>query len=206
MCGDKILIIMMLTIINGSIGGKNGNTASLIKKIRKKINKISPDSKVRILHLHKDFDWPKVRNVIKESDGLIFCTGTYWDSWGSNMQQLFEKMTEIEGKKHLIGKPAGVIVTMHSVGGKEVASRMQGVLCSMGCILPPFSAFAYSYADHVAHQSRFLGKKLLDDVWRIEDLHAFLFNIIQYASGGKEWKVWDFLDTKDYNPESIWLK
>jgi len=197
---------MMLTIINGSIGGKNGNTASLIKKIRKKINKISPDSKVRILHLHKDFDWPKVRNVIKESDGLIFCTGTYWDSWGSNMQQLFEKMTEIEGKKHLIGKPAGVIVTMHSVGGKEVASRMQGVLCSMGCILPPFSAFAYSYADHVAHQSRFLGKKLLDDVWRIEDLHAFLFNIIQYASGGKEWKVWDFLDTKDYNPESIWLK
>jgi multimeric flavodoxin WrbA len=196
----------MLTIINGSIGGKNGNTASLIKKIRKKINKISPDSKVRILHLHKDFDWPKVRNVIKESDGLIFCTGTYWDSWGSNMQQLFEKMTEIEGKKHLIGKPAGVIVTMHSVGGKEVASRMQGVLCSMGCILPPFSAFAYSYADHVAHQSRFLGKKLLDDVWRIEDLHAFLFNIIQYASGGKEWKVWDFLDTKDYNPESIWLK
>jgi multimeric flavodoxin WrbA len=196
----------MLTIINGSIGGKNGNTASLIKKIRKKINKISPDSKVRILHLHKDFDWPKVRNVIKESDALIFCTGTYWDSWGSNMQQLFEKMTEIEGKKHLIGKPAGVIVTMHSVGGKEVASRMQGVLCSMGCILPPFSAFAYSYADHVAHQSRFLGKKLLDDVWRIEDLHAFLFNIIQYASGGKEWKVWDFLDTKDYNPESIWLK
>ena len=27
-----------LTIINGSIGGKNGNTGSLIKKIRKKIN------------------------------------------------------------------------------------------------------------------------------------------------------------------------
>ena len=136
-----------LTIINGSIGGKNGNTGSLIKKIKRKINRIDSNIKIKILHLHKDFFWPKVRHIIKESDALIFCTGTYWDSWGSNMQHLFEKMTEIEGKKHLLGKPAGVIVTMHSVGGKEVASRMQGVLCSMGCVLPPFSAFAYSYAD-----------------------------------------------------------
>jgi len=195
-----------LTIINGAIGGKNGNTGSLIKKIRKKINKIDPNIKIKILHLHKDFFWPKVRHIIKESDALIFCTGTYWDSWGSNMQQLFEKMTEIEGKKHLLGKPAGVIVTMHSVGGKEVASRMQGVLCSMGCVLPPFSAFAYIYADHVAHQSRYLGKKLLDDVWHIEDLQAFLSNIIKYAKDEKDWQVWDFLDTEAYNPTSVWLK
>ena len=65
-----------LTIINGSIGGKNGNTASLIKKIRRKINKIDTSIKVKILHLHKDFYWPKVRHIIKESDALIFCTGT----------------------------------------------------------------------------------------------------------------------------------
>ena len=195
-----------LTIINGAIGGKNGNTGSLIKKIRRKINKIDSNISVKILHLHKDFFWPKVRHIIKESDALIFCTGTYWDSWGSNMQQLFEKMTEIEGKKHLLGKPAGVIVTMHSVGGKEVASRMQGVLCSMGCVLPPFSAFAYIYADHVAHQSRYLGKKLLDDVWHIEDLQAFLSNIIKYAKDEKDWQVWDFLDTEAYNPTSVWLK
>jgi len=197
---------MTLTIVNGSIGGKNGNTASLIQKIRKKINKIYKTIKIKILHLHKDFFWPKVRHVIKESDALIFCTGTYWDSWGSNMQQLFEKMIEIEGKKHLLGKPAGVIVTMHSVGGKEVASRMQGVICSMGCVLPPFSAFAYSYADHVAHQSRYLGKKLLDDVWHIEDLESFLYNIIAYANGTKDWRVWEYLDTETYNPSSVWLK
>lgn len=195
-----------LTIINGSIGGKNGNTASLIKKIKRKISKIDSNIKIKILHLHSNFDWPKVRNIIKDSNALIFCTGTYWDSWGSPMQQLFEKMTEIEGKQHLLGKPAGVIVTMHSVGGKEVASRMQGVLCSMGCVLPPFSAFAYSYSDHIAHQSRFLGKKLLDDVWHIEDLSAFLFNIITYSKGEKNWKVWDYLDTNAYNPTSVWLK
>lgn len=197
---------LVLTIINGSIGGKNGNTGSLIRKIKKKIDRIDSGIKIKIVHLHKDFHWPKVRHIIKESNALIFCTGTYWDSWGSNMQQLFEKMTEIEGKKHLLGKPAGVIVTMHSVGGKEVASRMQGVLCSMGCALPPFSAFAYSYADHVAHQSRYLGKKLLDDVWHIEDLQAFLSNIINYMKDKKTWQVWDYLDTEAYNPTSVWLK
>ena len=122
------------------------------------------------------------------------------------MQQLFEKMTEIEGKKHLLGKPAAAIVTMHSVGGKEISSRIQGVLSSMGCILPPFSAFAYSYADHVAHQSRFMGKKLLDDVWKIDDLHALLWNIIECSKGRKDWKVWSYLDTEAFNPTSVWLK
>ena len=195
-----------LTIINGSIGGKNGNTGSLIKKIKRKIFKIDSSIKIKILHLHKDFFWPKVRHIIKESDALIFCTGTYWDSWGSNMQQIFEKMTEIEGKKHLLGKPAGVIVTMHSVGGKEVASRMQGVLCSMGCVLPPFSAFAYSFPVTIVQQSRYMGKKLLDDVWHIEDLQAFLSNIIKYAKDEKDWQVWEYLDTEAYNPTSVWLK
>jgi len=197
---------IIITIINGSIGGKNGNTGSLIKKIKKKIYSIDSNIKIKILHLHKDFYWPKVRHLIKDSDALIFCTGTYWDSWGSPMQQLFEKMTEIEGKKHLLGKPAAAIVTMHSVGGKEISSRIQGVLSSMGCILPPFSAFAYSYADHVAHQSRFMGKKLLDDVWKIDDLHALLWNIIECSKGRKDWKVWSYLDTEAFNPTSVWLK
>jgi hypothetical protein len=58
----------------------------------------------------------------------------------------------------------------------------------------------------VAHQSRYLGKKLLDDVWHIEDLHAFLWNIIEYCKGNKDWKVWDYLDTETYNPTSVWLK
>ena len=58
------LINTNLTIINGSIGGKNGNTASLIKKIKRKVYKIDPNIKIKILHLHSNFDWPKVRNII----------------------------------------------------------------------------------------------------------------------------------------------
>ena len=195
-----------LSIINGSLGGRTGNTFNLIKKLKKTVHKIDPEIKVRIIHLAPNFNWPHVRKYIRTSDALIFCTGTYWQSWGSPLQHLFEKMTEIEGKKHLLGKPAGAIVTMHSVGGQEVASRIQGVLCSLGCVLPPFSGFAYSYADHVAHRSRYHGKKLMDDVWHIEDTHSLVFNIIEYMKGTNKWKVWDFLDTDAYDPTSIWLK
>lgn len=195
-----------LSIINGSLGGRTGNTFNLIKKLKKTVHKIDPEIKVRIIHLAPNFNWPHVRKYIRTSDALIFCTGTYWQSWGSPLQHLFEKMTEIEGKKHLLGKPAGAIVTMHSVGGQEVASRIQGVLCSLGCVLPPFSGFAYSYADHVAHKSRYHGKKLMDDVWHIEDTYSLVSNIVEYMKGTNKWKVWDFLDTDAYDPTSIWLK
>lgn len=195
-----------ISIINGALGGRTGNTFNLIKKLKKTVHKIDPDIKVRIIHLHPSFNWPHVRKYLRTSDALIFCTGTYWQSWGSPLQHLFEKMTEVEGKKHVLGKPAGAIVTMHSVGGQEVASRIQGVLCSLGCVLPPFAGFAYSYADHVAHKSRYHGKKLLDDVWHIEDTYALVYNIIEYMKGTHKWKVWDFLDTEAYDPTTIWLK
>jgi len=195
-----------LSIINGALGGRTGNTFNLIKKLKKTVHKIDPEIKVRIIHLTPNFNWPHVRKYIRKSDALIFCTGTYWQSWGSPLQLLFEKMTEIEGKKHLLGKPAGAIVTMHSVGGQEVASRIQGVLVSLGCVLPPFCGFAYSYADHVAHRTRFNGKKLMDDVWHIEDTYALVYNIVEYMKGTNKWKVWDFLDTNAYDPTSIWLK
>jgi multimeric flavodoxin WrbA len=198
--------VVKISIINGSLGGRSGNTGHLINKIRKILQKIDPSIKVCVLNLSPSFDWLRIRKGIRSSDGLLFCSGTYWDSWGSPMQQLFEKMTQIEGKKHLVGKPVSVIVTMHSVGGKEIVSRMQGVLCSMGCMIPPFTGFAYSYSDHIAHKSRVTGKKLLDDVWHINDLNALLGNLVEAVKKTNNWKVWDYLDTNALDPAYIWLK
>lgn len=198
--------MVKISIINGSLGGRSGNTGQLINKIRKILQKIDPSIKVCVLNLSPSFDWLRARKTIRTSDGLLFCSGTYWDSWGSPMQQLFEKMTQIEGKKHLVGKPVSVIVTMHSVGGKEIVSRMQGVLCSMGCMIPPFTGFAYSYSDHIAHKSRVTGKKLLDDVWHIDDLNALLANLVEAVKKTNNWKVWDYLDTNALDPAYIWLK
>lgn len=196
----------IITIINGSLGGRTGNTNNLILKVKKIILKENSHSKVKIIHLSPHFDWLKVKRYIKSSNILIFCTGTYWDSWGSPMQHLFEKMTQIEGKKHLLGKPAGAIVTMHSVGGKEVVSRILGNLVSLGCTIPPFAGFAYAYSDHVAHKLRTSGNKLLDDVWHIDDLVAFVHNLFESYYGTKDFKVWDYLDTQAMDPTYVWLK
>lgn len=196
----------VVTIINGSLGGRTGNTNNLLKRVKKLVLKRNPDTKVRIVHLCPSFDWLKIKRYIKTSNILILSTGTYWDSWGSPMQQLFEKMTQIEGKKHLLGKPAGAIVTMHSVGGKEVCSRILGNLISLGCMVPPFASFAYAYSDHVAHKSRTSGKKLLDDVWHMDDLEAFIHNLFEVHEGTKNFKVWDYLDTQALDPNYVWLK
>jgi len=196
----------IVTIINGSLGGRTGNTNNLLKRVKKLVLKRNSNTKVRIVHLCPSFDWLKIKRYIKSSNILILSTGTYWDSWGSPMQQLFEKMTQIEGKKHLLGKPAGAIVTMHSVGGKEVCSRILGNLVSLGCTVPPFAGFAYAYSDHVAHKSRTSGKKLLDDVWHMDDLEAFVHNLFEIHEGTRNFRVWDYLDTQALDPNYVWLK
>lgn len=195
-------------IINGAIGGRTGNTSMLLKKVKKTILKQHDNVKVKIIQLYPTFCWNAVKRNIKKADCLIFSTGTYWDSWGSPMQQLFEKMTILEGSDYLLGKPACAIVTMHSVGGKEVCSRILGNLVSLGCMIPPFAGFAYSYADHVAHKSRTSSKRLLDDVWHIEDLETLLHNLIKAADieSKPEYRVWNFLNTTVFDPTTVWLK
>jgi len=195
-------------IINGAIGGRTGNTSMLLKKVKKTILKQHDNVRVKIIQLYPTFCWNAVKRNIKKADCLIFSTGTYWDSWGSPMQQLFEKMTILEGSDYLLGKPACAIVTMHSVGGKEVCSRILGNLVSLGCMIPPFAGFAYSYADHVAHKSRTSSKRLLDDVWHIEDLETLLHNLIKAADieSKPEYRVWNFLNTTVFDPTTVWLK
>lgn len=195
-------------IINGAIGGRTGNTSMLLKKVKKTVLKQHDNVRVKIIQLYPTFCWNSVKRNIKKADCLIFSTGTYWDSWGSPMQQLFEKMTILEGSDYLLGKPACAIVTMHSVGGKEVCSRILGNLVSLGCMIPPFAGFAYSYADHVAHKSRTSSKRLLDDVWHIEDLETLLHNLIKAADieSKPEYRVWNFLNTTVFDPTTVWLK
>ena len=180
----------------------------LLKKVKRMILKEHENTRVRIVHLGHAFTWNIVKRAIKKADALIFATGTYWDSWGSPMQMLFEKMTVLEGSKYLVGKPAAAIVTMHSVGGKEVCSRIIGNLVSLGCMVSPFAGFAYSYADHVAHKTRTSGRRLLDDVWHIQDLQSLLNNLVKAANmeTKPDYEVWDFLNTTAFDPTTVWLK
>jgi hypothetical protein len=87
---------------------------------------------------------------------------------------------------------AAAVVTMHSVGGKEVLSRLQGVLSTLGLLIPPMSAMTYSLAGHVAARSDDPAyASFRDDFWQQEDLEVIGHNLLEAASGGRSWKSWN---------------
>jgi hypothetical protein len=121
-------------------------------------------------------------------------------SWGSPMQQLFEQMTKLEGTPSLLGKPSAVVVTMHSVGGEEVMGRMQSVLSTMGCLIPPMSGWTYGYVDQQSLKYAPNKGKLLDDVWSIEDLDIVVNNLVEATKKKGKYIGWSL----HKNPSILW--
>lgn len=109
--------------INGSPHGAAGNCARLAHKIE---GFFATRARLDTIHLAEGASFEAVRPRLEKAAGFLFLTGTYWDSWGSPLQKFLEDATETEGSSLWLGKPCGVAVLMHSVGGKEVVSRLQG--------------------------------------------------------------------------------
>jgi NAD(P)H-dependent FMN reductase len=183
-------------VLNGSPSGDNGNCAAFIKKISKLDRTLSID----VVHLARTSPNASLKNKIAASDGVIFVTGTYWDSWGSPMQKLLEGITDMEGTPALMGKPCAVMVLMHSVGGKSVLSRLQGVLSTMGFLIPPMSGMVYSLVSDIALKSKSTHAK---DFWQIEDAELILENLKVAMAMKVQWTTWP-VDKKD--PRRKWFK
>ena len=176
-----------ILILNGSIGGESGNTHAVLQFL---IACLSARCAVEIVHLATDLRTaPEREALIAWADGFVFATGTYWDSWGSPMQRLLEESTYLESCEIWLGKPAAVVVTMHSVGGKGIVSRLQGVLSTMGLAIPPMTGFAYSLACHLAMCGNAADPEL-GDFWQLDDLPVIAHNLIEAATGGRAWKTW----------------
>ena len=79
-----------ILIINGSLGGANGNTNVLIEKASQYLSQYQIN--FEILHLEEYFkkNQNDLLSKISWADGFIFTTGTYWDSWGSPLQIFLE--------------------------------------------------------------------------------------------------------------------
>ena len=155
---------------------------------------------LQVIHLAEEKYGPKLRKKILESQAIIFTTGTYWDSWGSPLQKLLEQMTELEGHKELMGKPCAVFVLMHSIGGKGILSRLQGVLSTFGFMIPPMSGMVYSLVSDIALKSRSTHAK---DFWHLDDAQLILENLTRAAHTKINWKSWP-VDMKD--ARRVWLK
>ncbi len=185
-----------ILVLNGSPQGKSGNCAKLIDRLKKRISK---KAKLELIHLKDTRNFSSLEKKFKEAEGFIFVTGTYWDSWGSPLQWCLEQMTTLEGSPTLVGKPVAIFVLMHSVGGKSVLSRLQGVLSTMGLLIPPMSGMVYSLVNQIALKSK---NNHAADFWQLDDIDLILQNLILACENPLPWKVWP-VDKK--NPRRKWL-
>lgn len=191
-----------ILILNGSLTGSEGNTEELILHLEKNLK--AQGANVETLHLNtfleKKITLPEIKVKLEKAHGFVFTTGTYWDSWGSPMQYFLEAATEFEASDLFMGKSAAVVVTMHSVGGKSVLSRLQGVLNTQGLLIPPMSGMVYSLAQHLALTTN---SSFAEDFWSLEDSEIIIHNLLVSLSQKTNYKPWP-IDQKD--PKRIWIK
>lgn len=191
-----------ILILNGSLGAGTGNTDFLIEHIQTKLKTYKAATEVVHLKelLEKNLSLADLKTKLTAADGFIFTSGTYWDSWGSPMQYFLETSTEFEGTDLFLGKPAAVLITMHSVGGKGVLSRLQGVLNTIGIMIPPMTGIVYSLAGKLALETE---STFADDFWGLEDLNVIAHNLMTCLNKEQTYKPWA-VDRDD--PKRVWIK
>lgn len=194
-----------ILILNGSLGDHSGNTARVLDLCNNIANEKDIDCEIYHLKnlLEKSSDisaeLESLRQKIARTDGFIFSSGTYWDSWGSPMQFFLEKATIFEASSLFMAKPAAVVITMHSVGGKGVLSRLQGVLNTLGFLIPPMSGMVYALSTQLALQHP---NSFAEDFWSLEDLEIIMHNLITSMNNSVDFLPWT-VDKKD--PTRIWF-
>ena len=188
-----------ILILNGSLGADQGNTGILIERIQKQFSVENEVIHLKYL-LEKKITLSELKQKLQSADGFVFTSGTYWDSWGSPMQYFLEAATEFEASDIFMGKPAAVMITMHSVGGKGVLSRLQGVLNTLGLMIPPMSGLVYSLAGQLALDTR---STFSEDFWSLEDIDIVAHNLLTALYKQQSYKPWP-VDHKD--PKRIWVQ
>jgi hypothetical protein len=176
-----------VVILNGSPSGAAGNTWAAVERLLPHLAPLYADC----IQLAEVGDPAPLKPALARAGGFLFATGTYWDSWGSPLQRFFETATELEGSEIWFGKPAAVLVTMHSVGGKGVLSRLQGVLCSLGLEIPPMTGMVYSFANHLALAGGAQTSGVEADLWQLNDLAVIAANLrVAMAAPRGGWSSW----------------
>lgn len=89
-----------------------------------------------------------------------------------------------------------MFVLNHSVGGKAVLSRLQGVLSTFGCLIPPMSGMVYSLVTALALKTS-KSLKYKDDFWTIDDVALILENFQLALNIKTKWKAW-LVDRKNF--------
>lgn len=177
---------MRLLIIEGGIHGstRNCGQVAIISK------ELSPFKVTDIFYLSEK---QPTEEQFVQADAYLFITGTYWDSCGWPLQKFIEDFTHLECDARIVGKPAGVIALCHTVGGKSVLSRLQGILSCEGFMIPPLTGMVVA-RDSMQSNS--------EDSWTLADIDTVLKNLHKAAQIIVPWAVWP-VDRGDFT--KVWI-
>ena len=218
-----------LLLLNAALAGDAGNTAVLLARARRLLARRATVESLTLASLPTSFSDAQLSalhsqplpvsqlsalnsqlvGALTRADGFLLGTGTHWDSWSSVLQTFLEDATPHEGTALWLGKPAAVIVSEHSTGGKAVLSRLQGVLVTLGCTLPPMSGLVLSRAAVLAaHHSPLPATTA--DFWCEADLRIVCHNLAEAARislpgatpARPRWRTWP-VDRHDFHAR--WL-
>jgi chromate reductase len=202
-----------ILILNAALAGPAGSTAVALARLERALTRRARVCTVTLA----THSFAEIRDELTRADAFVFGTGTHWDSWSSVLQRFLEDATETEGTKLWLGKPAACVVTEHSVGGKGVLSRLQGVLVTLGCALPPMSGLVLSKVAQIAAAEAEKGEVARDkcqdvggrgaakkqttgteDFWCADDLKIVAHNLLEAVNGTQRWKAWP-VDRTDFS-------
>jgi NAD(P)H-dependent FMN reductase len=110
--------------------------------------------------------------ALAAADAVLVATGTYWSAASSLVQRWLEVLTFTEGGDVWRGTAAGVIVTMHGVGGLEVAQRLAGTLVLLGATVPGAGIIALAEPRPEPDA----------DTWVPSDLETLVHNVLAVAA------------------------
>ncbi len=191
-----------ILLLNASLAGPTGNSARLLALLAPRL---APHAELHHAALAGPaaVTFASLEPALHSADAFVFATGTHWDSWSSPLQKFLEDATPAEATALWLGKPAAALVTEHSTGGKGVLSRLQGVLLTLGCTLPPLSGLVLSHAAQLARQNT-LTAGPADDLWQPADLDIIAHNLLAAAAAPRpDFRSWP-VDRTDYTKP--WLE
>jgi NADPH-dependent FMN reductase len=184
-------------IVNAGLGGSRGNSQVVAEHCSELLRGLGvPHENLRLVGAASG----DVPAALARAERLVFVSGTYWGGFSSLLQQMFEELTPSEASELWLGKPAAVVVTAHQVGAQSVLFRLQGVLVTFGCLLPPMSGVVIS---KVGEALRAHAPELCGDVWGLEDVAIALHNLLAVPFAPRALRAWP-VDREQYAER--WLK
>lgn len=187
--------MLRVLCLQGALGGSRGNTAVLVERARAALE---PRVAVDSIDLTSPWTFADLSPRIADAQAFVFATGTYWDGPSSALQRFFEEATPTEATTLWLGKPALVLVTMHSIGGKEVASRLASVLTTFGAFVPPMGLVVCSQVNEMARR----GGSADGDLFGPSDVDVAAHNLLCALGIERSYRAWD-VDRGDPSPR--WL-